>query len=181
MNIWQNCTAKQRDAVFKEYEQRALVDELESNVLTKDAKQGSLSLGDVYKFVTGRLFIDTSELNARLKYNSLLKDHFSNLLDQMNLYHSPRLAAASSGIMDTREGDDFKLKIMTSLSDPDQIFVTIELYHTKSRNPSNLIVKSSQDNFHTVELQEFESNIYQIIEEAGNSLISALRDPGSEV
>ena len=170
-----------RRIIFREYEKRALVEELASHVVTKGAKESSLSLGDIYKFVTGRMFINTRELNTQLKNNNVLKDHLSNLLNQLNLCHLPRLAAASSGVIETREGDDFKLKMMTSLSDPDQIFVTIELHRTKSRRPSSLVVKSPQNNFYTGSLQEFESTIFQLIEGAESPLITALKDPGSEV
>ena len=121
------------------------------------------------------------EISAALSANPRLAADVRRLIANLAPYQGPRMAAASTGEVRRREGDGFAMEFRASRVDDAQVYVSIRLAAPDRRAPEVLFVSRADGVLLKYPLPPLLGDTVQLLLEAGSELLTALRDPSSEV
>ncbi len=121
------------------------------------------------------------ELERALARDSGLRADFRRLLGRIARHHVPRLAAAAGGEVTRRDGDGCRIRLETSLAEPDQTYVIIELAAGDAPAPTRLFIIDAEDHCNAYRLPPSRDGVIQLLEDGGSALVQGLRDVQTEV
>ncbi len=121
------------------------------------------------------------ELEQALARDPGLRADFRRLLGHIARHHVPRLAAAAGGEIVQRDGDGCRIRLETSLAEPDQTYVIIELADRDATAPARLFIIDAEDHCTAYPLPPSRDGVIQLLEDGGSALVQGLRDVRTEV
>lgn len=139
-----------------------------------------IGMSELYAYASEPAQPLTPRLAAALRDDPHLAADLRRLLVKTSRYHGPRLAAASSGALDHRDGPGFRLDIRPSRADTSQVYVIIQL-RDETPAPDTLFVARPETEFLKHPLPSPSGDRLQLLFDAGAEIVQALRDPTSEV
>ncbi len=120
------------------------------------------------------------EVDHALARDPGLRADFRRLLERIARHHVPRLAAAAGGEIVRRDGDGCRIRLETSLAEPDQTYVIIEL-DDDATAPARLFIIDAEDHCNAYTLPPSRDGVIQLLEDGGSALVQGLRDVRTEV
>ena len=98
-------------------------------------------------------------------------------------YFMPEAKAASSLHMLERHGEGCRIRVEPSRAEPDQFFVIVEMPRevTRSRVPTSLVLRDSQDYCQWFTLPPVRDGIAQFIAESNSDLVCLIGDPATRI
>jgi hypothetical protein len=181
MSTWDKLNKDQRTQAEDSFVALSTLDDLLTYLVPAEEQSRKLGFDDLYQYVVGTRELDQMALYQALKQNRTLAESFDLLLRNEASYYMPQAAAASSGDIDEREGEGFKIRLKLSRATPDQIYVMIEFEDLGAEFPSNLFLMPVSGECTRLDLPKGSDGTVQLIAEAGSDLIRNLRDPKTEV
>lgn len=180
MVTWKSLKPAQRNAAGQVFDALSMLDSLADRT---DAEQvaGSIGFSDIFAFATDPRREMDNTLREALMRNPRLRRDLDRMLANRPVYRFRRVAAASSGQVDSREGDGFSIRLRSSRADPRHTFVTVELAPGADRTPSMLIVCRNGEDYIKHALPEPQDGVIQLLVETDSDLVNALRDIQTEV
>jgi hypothetical protein len=139
-----------------------------------------IGFSDVYAFATG-LEQPTQALRQALLRDRRLRSALDRLLDKTSLYRFPKVAAASSGAIEGRDGDNYKIRLKVSQAAPRQTYVIIEFRDLVTNPPSAILFSKPDGEYNIHPLPEPDGKIIQILTDSDSALVTALRNVDTEV
>ena len=136
---------------------------------------------ELYHFATDPGAVMTDQLQTELADNPRLREDLDRLLDRTSVYHFPRVAAASSGNIDSREGDGFKLRLKESRADASQLYVILDLGEYGEEDPVALVIKDEAGLYQKHPLPVPVNGMIQLVTDEESDLVKALRDVKTEL
>jgi hypothetical protein len=121
------------------------------------------------------------EIDRALARDPGLRADFRRLLERIARHHVPRLAAAAGGEITRRDGDGCSIRLETSLAEPDQTYVIIELVDADAPSPARLFIVDAEDRCNAFPLPPSRGGVIQLLEDDGSDLVRGLRDVQTEV
>ena len=121
------------------------------------------------------------ELEESLARDPALRADFRRLLERIARLHVPRLAAAAGGEVTRRDGDGCRIRLESSLAEPDQTYVIIELTDPDAPTPTRLFVVDAEDQCSAFALPPSRGGVIQMLEDGESALVRGLRDVETEV
>ncbi len=121
------------------------------------------------------------ELEQALARDPGLRADFRRLVERIARHHVPRLAAAAGGEIVQRDGDGCRIRLETSLAEPDQTYVIIELAGGDATAPARLFIIDAEDHCNAYPLPPSRDGVIQLLEDGGSALVQGLRDVRTEV
>jgi hypothetical protein len=180
MVTWNELSKRQRQAAEQTFDALETIDALTASQSEEGAAK-SVGFADVYAFATGLNTAKDQDVRLALLRKPKLRQAFDAFLDQAAVYHFPRVASASTGDVETRDGDGFKIKLKRSKAVESQCYVIIDVDPNLGIEPRALFVKSIDGGIEKVVLPEDGAGNFQILSEWESDLVRALRDVKTEV
>lgn len=137
-----------------------------------------ISFGRLYSFATGADSADDPDLRQALRDNPRLCQDLDRLLESTALCRFPRVAAASSGAVESREEKGFRITLHPSRAEAGQVYLLIRLQEPIA--PRTLIVRRG-NTYEKHALPEARDGVIQVLTEEGSPLVRAVRDIGTEI
>lgn len=168
---------------------RALAERLFATIYgARQLRSGSYSPPDRLRVPLSRLFDyatdvardDDPEIAASLKSDPFLAQDLKRLLQQTAMRQLPRVAAASTALVPTREGAGCRIRLMPSKADPSQVYVVIEILDSGAAPPA-LFVCDAEDRCQRFPLPPAKDGVVQMLVAADSELVKALSDVKTEV
>jgi len=180
MVTWKSLKPAQREAAGQVFDALSTLDTL---VDRSDAEQvgGSIGFSDIFAFATDPRREMDNRLREALLSNPRLRRDLDRMLANRPVYRFRRVAAASSGEVDSREGDGFSIRLRSSRADPRHTFVNIELAAGTDKMPTMLFVCRDGQDYIKQALPEPQDGVIQLLIETDSDLVNALRDIQTEV
>ena len=177
---WNGKTVEEKQAAERLFDALSNMDRI-SRALHGDGDEAPAGFAELYAFATDPQAEMTPRLNAALAANVKLRRDLDALLSRTAIYQFPRAAAASSGDLDSREGDGFKLLLKASRAGADQLYVILELGDFAEQDPKALVLRGEGGLFLKQPLPVPVNGRIQMVAEAGSDLVNALRDVKTEL
>ncbi|MBT3307036.1 MAG: hypothetical protein HN377_11210 [Alphaproteobacteria bacterium] len=180
MANWKSLNRTQKAAAEQVFDALTTLDALSAKDETTAEAKG-VGFTELYSFATDPASVMDDNLRRALNDNERLRNDMDQILDKTALYHFPLVAAASSGAVDERDGEGFKIRLRQSRAERSQTYVMIELDETNMARPSTLFVRSAENDYGKYPLPEAQGGVIQLLVESGSDLVKALRDVHTEV
>ncbi|SCA56813.1 conserved hypothetical protein [Candidatus Terasakiella magnetica] len=119
-------------------------------------------------------------LQAALLNDLKLRRGLKRLLEKQSIVHMARAAAASTGDIDIREADGFKISLKPSKADASQIYLLIEAID-RDETPSLLFINQEDGPILRLVIDDFYDGEAQILLSSDDDIVKALRNVKSEV
>lgn len=139
-----------------------------------------VGFNELYAYANDPAHQPSAELLAGLTTNLALRRDFQRLLDKQAIAHLPRLAAASSGDANEREGDGFTLRLRPSKAQDDQVYLLIDA-QDRDDSPRLLFVEEENGPVHRLIIDDFFEGEAQILLNLQDDILKALRNVKSSV
>lgn len=120
-------------------------------------------------------------LQLALAADPRLRHDLDRLLARSATWHGPRASAASSGRLDSRDADGFRIRLKPSRAAADQVYVLITLTGERSQDPTTLAMRSADGEYVKWSLPRPQSGVIQILTDEAADGLRLLRDPKSEL
>lgn len=150
---------------------------------TLDGMAGSAStrpsFGELWAFAAGDAEMSDG-LRHALASDRRLAGDLDHLVERTALYRFPRVAAASSGDVDTRDGEGFRIRLRPSRANRQHTYVSIEVAPELDEPPFALLAKGP-GRWVKLALPDAIDGVIQILVDSGSELVQALRDVHTEV
>ena len=132
---------EERDLAFAEevVEALSLLDALDEPAAAKP-----VSFAELYAYATDPGRRARPQLLDALAASPRLRADLQRLLSNTAVFSLPQVAAASSGVIERREGDGCRIEFRASRADPGQVYVIINLDERTPKTPSTLIIYGSE-------------------------------------
>lgn len=143
--------------------------------------QLNVSFYDLYALATGQNTKPLAQINRALLANPVLNRNLQSLIRQHALATSPKVAAASSGVLHERQGEGFRLLLKSSKADPAQVYIQIQLTREYKHNPQVIIVRGTDGEMVCFNLPDPDDQFYQWLHSTDSGLVRALRDRETEL
>jgi hypothetical protein len=179
-DAWKFLSSANKQAVEKAYATLSIFDDLGNAAKDKGARERAFCFSDIYAFATG-LEAPTQALREALLRDRRLRSDLDSLLDKLSLYRFPKVAAASSGSVEGRGGDNYRIRLKVSRAAPEQTYVIIEFDDPKAKVPAALFFRCPNGEYGVHSLTEPEGGVIQILADSGSGLITALNNVDTEV
>jgi hypothetical protein len=182
MAAWKDFKPHQRAAAEKAFEAFDLVDGLSGR--SPEVERGEerrVGFSDLYAFAHDGARAMDDALRRALGASPVLRDSLDRLLDEAALYHFPRVAAASSGSVEARDGEGFRLRLKRSRAAADQTYVIIEVDDSAGGVPRTLVTRDAEGRYLKVELPEAQGGVIQLLADTESDLVRALGRVETEV
>ena len=180
MVSWKSLDRSQKAAAEQVFDALSTLDVLSAKDET-DAQAKGVGFSELYSFATDPGRGMDERLRNALAGNARLRRDMDKILDKTALYHFPLVAAASSGAVEERDGEGFKIKLRVSRAETSQTYVMIELDETNTSKPSTLFVRGSENEYGKYPLPEPQGGVIQLLVDCDSDLVKALRDVHTEV
>ena len=181
-DAWKSLTPTQKRAAEEAFATLSAFDDLTAGAKAKDEEgaESPIGFGDVYAFATG-LEQPTQALREALLRDRRLRSALDRLLDKTALYRFPKVAAASSGVVEGREGENYRIRLKVSKAAPRQTYVIIELQDPASIPPSAILLSKPGGEYDVHPLPAPDDGVIQILADSDSALLTALRNVDTEV
>lgn len=120
-------------------------------------------------------------LRLALAASPRLRLDLEHLVKRSAHWRAPRAAAASSGRLDGRDGDGFRIRLTPSRAAGHQVYVLIALTGELRRIPTTLVIRSAAGEYVKRALPGPQSGVIQLLAEEADEVVRLLRDPKSEL
>lgn len=120
-------------------------------------------------------------LERALATDRRLSADFRRLLERTATRRLPRVAAASSDAVRSREAEGCRIRFQQSSAEPDQTYVIIELDETAPEAPANLFIVYPDGGCRKFALPVARNGIIQILIERESDVLAGLLDLDTEV
>lgn len=147
----------------------------------EQARSSRIAIGRLYAYATGSADTEDPELERALEGDSELRADLHRLLEKTAVGYLPRVAAASSGPIEVREGRGCRIRFEVSRAEPSQTFVMIELTDRETPVPGHLFVCDAENRCLKCPLPPARDGEIQILLEQGSALLDRLLDIDTEV
>ena len=181
MGTWKTFTPRQKAVTEKAFEALSTLDALTEWGEAGGEKPRQIGFSDLFAYVTGPERAMDGELRRALGRDARLGVALDRLLDKVSLYHIPRLAAASSGLVESREGEGFRIRLRPSRSVASQTYVIIELFDPLAEPPKTMFLCTSSNQYGKYPLPAAQDGIIQILAETDSELVKSLGEVDTEV
>ncbi len=177
---WNNLNKEEQRAVEEKFTGLSAADAIYRRVNDED-RERRYGFGDIYQFATDAAFEMTSGLQDALRQDGKLQSALDQLLSSRVIYQFPRAAAASSGGLNSREGDGFSIHIKESRAENGQVYVIVKMDDSFDTEPQTLMLKNEQGDYLKKGLPLSVDGTFQFLAEEDEEFILSLRDAGTEV
>ena len=117
-----------------------------------------------------------------LMANPSLRRDFDRLLGRTAEWRCERAAAASSGLLETREGKGFRVRLKPSRGAEGQEYLLIEFTgEVPNTPPQSMLVKGPEGECIIRSLPELQDGTAQILCAEDDELVRLMRDPNTEI
>ena len=181
MGTWNSFTSKQKAAAAEMFGALSALDTLNDSLNDAGERPRRVGFSDLYAYATGPDSLMDDALRQALDENARLREDLHCLLGKVSIYHFGRVAAASSGAVENREGDGFRIRLKQSRSVDTQTYVIIELAEGQAAAPTTLFVGNPEGQYVKKALPEAQDRTIQLLVESNSELVAALRDVSMEV
>lgn len=142
---------------------------------------GKVGFADLYAYAVDPAHEPAPQLLDALDRDTGLQADFQRLLKNTARYYMPEVAAASSGVLETREVDGCRIRFKESRADADQVYVIVEATADASFVPEILFVTFPDGRTRRAELGGGRDGRVQILLERGSEIAQGLMDINTEV
>ncbi len=178
MVAWKDMTRTQRRTAEATFAALSSVDSL----LDRDESDGgAIGFADLRAFVSAAPGLRDQDVRLALMRDPRLRRDLDRLLAKTAVVHFPRAAAASSGDVEVREGEGFRLRIRRSQAVSGQCYVIIEMEPEGLPMPTALFVKTAAGALDKHLLPDAQDRVIQLLVDEESDLVAGLRDPHTEV
>ena len=179
-DTWKSLSSAEKQAAEEAFSALSIFDDLGDAAKAKDGRDQTFGFRDIYAFATG-LEAPTQALREALLRDRRLRSDLDRLMDKVSLYRFPKVAAASSGAVEGRDGDNYRIRLKVSRAAPGQTFVIIEFDDPKAKVPAALFFRRPDGEYGVHPLPEPEGGVIQILADSGSGLVTALSNVDTEV
>ena len=134
----------------------------------------------MFDYATNPNYQPDDEFLQLLGSDQNIQNDFTIMLQNISHQFMPRVAAASTGSIDIREIDGFKLKFLQSKAQAEQIYIVIEMQETDDP-PGMLFIKEPKGSIKRIALPKFSNGRVQLLFDVRDPDLIALRNINSEV
>jgi hypothetical protein len=181
MGTWESFTQGQKALAEKVFDALSSLDEV-----TRPREEGAtaaetVGFADLFAYATEPDSVMDDPLQRALAESPRLRDDLDHLLSRNAIYRFPRAAAASSGAVESREGEGFRIQLRASRAVESQVYVIIELADQSAEPPKTIHLAEPEDRYSKYALPEAQGGTIQMLVEADSPLVAALRDVHTDV
>ncbi|RED53533.1 hypothetical protein [Aestuariispira insulae] len=177
---WNGKTVEEKQAAERLFDALSNMDQISRAIHRSDAVP-AIGFAQIYAFANDPHALMTPEISRALKESARLRRDLDALMSRTAIYQFPRVAAASSGMVDQREGEGFTLRLKASRSGQNQLYIILELGDYTQQEPGALVLKDAEGLYLKQPLPAPVNGRIQLIEEEGSDLVRALRDVKTEL
>jgi hypothetical protein len=143
--------------------------------------RATIGFQDIYSYATDPDRPMSPGLRQALQSDERLRAGLRRLLQRTAPLHLAARAAASGGTITTRQGEGFRMTLRESRAERGQIYVIIRFADAVLPPPKLLFVVDDDSGFRKLSLPAPSAGAVQLLLEADSDLVTALRDPRTEV
>jgi hypothetical protein len=180
MATWKTLKPAQKKAAGQVFDALSTLDAL-TETDNEATTGGQIGFSDIYAFATNPAHAMDNRMREALLRNPRLRRDLDKMIANAPVYHFRRVAAASSGDIDSRESDGFKIRLKQSRAEETQTYVIIELAEGAPKAPTMLFVRDAGEDYIKQALPEPQDGVIQLLVESDSDLVKALRDIQTEV
>ena len=103
------------------------------------------------------------------------------LLEKPAILRLPRVAAASAGVIMSRDGEGCRIRFQRSRAEPRQTYVIIELDHDQGTPRTTLFTCDSENRCRKFPVPEAREGVVQMLLDEDSELLRALLDIKTEI
>ncbi len=140
-----------------------------------------VGIGELYRHVRDPEASVTPGLLKALENDVQLRANFARLAAKNALCRFPAAAAASSGVVASRECAGFQITMRKSRAEPSQVYIIIDLATRDDAPPTHLFVLGEEIRYCKHSLPLPLDGTIQVLAEDGSDIVRALADHHSEV
>jgi hypothetical protein len=181
MTSWSSFTAKQRTVAEQAFDALSLLDALTDHAATSQGVTRKFFFSNLYDFVTGFDSTMDADLERALQNDERLRDDLDRLLDNSARYQAENVAAASTGVVNLRQGKGFEVRLHESQAAPQQTYIIIEFADPNATPPTALFLCGAQATYLKKTLPKPQDGIIQILENSDSDMVVALRAIDTQV
>lgn len=180
-NSWSGLDAKQKSGVAAAFEALTALDTL-SQAMATEPNALRIAFRDLLVWTKGPAANLPIAYKQALLANPALRRDFDRLLARTAEWRCERAAAASSGLLESREGNGFRVRLKPSLAAAGQVYLLIEFIGaTPASPPRTLVVNGADGDCVRLELPDLQDGTAQILTDENAEVIRLLRDPKTEI
>ena len=124
---------------------------------------------------------EDAELVGELWTNANLGEVFRRILNRTALHRMPRVAAASPGVITSRDGTGCRIRFQESRAEPEQTYIIIELLDADVPPPGHMFVVDEGGQVTKFALPAVRNGVIQFLVERESALLAGLLDIKTEV
>lgn len=124
---------------------------------------------------------EDAELVDELRTDADLGEAFQRILNRTALHRMPRVAAASPGVITSRDGTGCRIRFQESRAETDQTYVIVELVDTDAPPPGHMFVVDQGGQYTKFALPASRNGVIQFLVERDSALLAGLLDTKTEV
>jgi hypothetical protein len=178
---WSSLDAKQKDSIAAVFGALNTLDAL-SEAVAEETQAERVGFRDLVAWVKGPPIDLPLDCKRALLANPSLRRDFDRLLSRTAVWRCERAAAASTGQLDTREGEGFRVRLKPSRGAAGQVYLLIEFTReAPSSAPQTLVVTGPDGECVRLPLPELQDGTAQILTDEGTDIVRLLRDPKTEI
>ncbi|NQV78935.1 MAG: hypothetical protein HQ495_00180 [Alphaproteobacteria bacterium] len=150
------------------------------DLLAGPAAAPGVTIAQLYRLATDPQVEDVV-LETRLGADPALRASFELVLQRTAAYALPKLAAASTGEVTTREGPGYRIRLQPSQAEPLQTYVIFEIDDAARTAPRTVFVCRADRAPLRHRLPDAIGGVVQVLVDADSDLLRGLRDLDAEV
>lgn len=180
-NSWSGLDAKQKSSVTAAFEALTALDTL-SQAMATEPHAPQIAFRDLLAWTKGPAANLPIAYKQALLANPALRRDFDRLLSRTAEWRCERAAAASSGLLDTREGNGFRLRLKPSKAAPGQVYLLVEFTGAMPETPpQTLVVNGADGDCVRLGLPDLHDGTAQVLTDEDADVVRLLRDPKTEI
>jgi hypothetical protein len=178
---WSDLEARQGRGVATAFEALTTLDAL-SRAMADGTPARPIAFRDLVAWLKGPpVALSIAYKQALLADQSLRRD-FDRLLARTAGWRCERAAAASSGLLEVREGKGFRVRLKPSRGPGGQVYLLIEFTgEVPDTPPQSMLVKGPEGECIVRGLPELQDGTAQILCAEEDELLRLMRDPKTEI
>lgn len=151
------------------------------DAMTAPPAKRAIGFSELYAYATDPGIAPSVALTTTLSTDGALRATLRRILANTAIGRLPQVAAASSGTIESREGDGCRIEINPSRADAGRVYILITLTESWVRTPTTLFVYSPEGRSTKVALPEAQDGRIPLLVESDSEVARALRDIATEV
>ena len=178
---WSMMKEVERAEMSRKFALDLAADEMAAGEAPAVTEERPLRFDELYAAAEDPVAALSEALSARLAADEGACATFEAILWDRSVCWFPAAAAASSGGLDMREEEGFRIWIRPSSAGRDQVYVLIRAAEGQSPQPAALVALPRDGPPARADLPEAIDGVYQLIESAESTLVRAIRDSASKL